>query len=152
MVRPYQAPRSKHAGHAPRVRRQAPLLSRRAKLRWLAVIVVVAIVGATYYALSPGVASYQLVFVLILPLLFVLLFWFHRRIAIRLQWALAVALAVVGPVGYVIFGGSQWWAWGQLAGVPLVLLVIGRGVSRQPRGTRPEGWYGGPMQGPWGPP
>ena len=152
-TRPYQAPRSRHAGR-PKFGSagERPLLSRRAKFRWLVGMIVAAVAGATYYALSPGVASYQLGFVFVLPLLVVVLLAVHRRIPIRLQWVIATLLAIAGPIAYVIFGGSQWWAWSQTAAVPFVLLVIARGVSLGPRGVTRQPWSGGPMDGPWGPP
>jgi hypothetical protein len=105
----YRAPRTRHAGRR-RGDEEAggPLLSPRAKVRWLAAFLVAAPAGAVYYAVSPGVASYQIGFTLTLPLIAVVLFWLHRRLPTRLQWALAITLALVGPTGYLIYGGSQW--------------------------------------------
>jgi hypothetical protein len=114
--------------------------------------VIAAVAGAGYYAVAPGVASYQIGFVLVFPLLFVVLFWLHRRLPTTVQWSLAVTLAVGGPVCYLILGGSQWWAWAQVAVLPFVLLVIGRSLSRTPSAAAREPWYGGHMEGPWGPP
>ena len=85
-------------------------------------IVIAALAGGTYYVVAPGVASYQVGFVLMFPLLVVVLFWLHRRLPTRVQWGVALLLAAGGPLGYLIYGGSQWWAWGQAAVVPLVLL------------------------------
>jgi hypothetical protein len=111
-----------------------------------------ALAGATYYALAPGVASYQIGFTMVVPLLVVALVWLHRRLWRPVQWALVIVLACAGPTGYLIFGGAQWWAWGQLAIFPFVLLVAARGVDRTPRGARFQQWYCGLRDGPWGPP
>ncbi|MGO9976237.1 MAG: hypothetical protein ACLP01_26220 [Solirubrobacteraceae bacterium] len=152
--RGYHAPRTKHAGRRgadPEPGRR-PLLSRRAKVRWVAGFSVAAVAGASYYALWPGVASYQIGFTLTLPLIVVVLFWLHRRLPSRLQWALAITLAVIGPTAYLIYGGSQWWAWSQVAVLPFVFLLIGWAYSRNPAGFRRGPWYGGIQDRPWGPP
>jgi hypothetical protein len=51
-----------------------------------------------------------------------------------------------------VFGGSQWWAWGQIAVVPLFALIVARGARSGPSFDPRRQWYGGPMDGPWGPP
>ncbi len=55
---------------------------------------------------------------------------------------LAVALGAAGSVGYVLFDGSQWWLWAQVALLPFVLLVVISGAKpsipdsrRESRGT-----------------
>jgi hypothetical protein len=114
--------------------------------------VIAAVAGGTWYGLAPGVASYQIGLVLILPLALVVLFWLHRRLPTRVQWVVAIALAAGGALGYLVYGGSQWWAWGQAAVLPFVSLAIARSIAR---GTAPgarEPWYGGHIEGPWGPP
>jgi hypothetical protein len=148
---PYHAPRARHGGRRHRDRTK-PLLSREATRRWLVASVVAAVAGATCYALAPGVASTQIGIPLTLPLLFIALVWLHRRLPLAMQWALAVPLAAAGPACYVIFSGAQLWAWGQLAVVPLLGLMFDRAFIK--RGTLPRSgpWYGGPMQGPYGPP
>ncbi len=81
------------------------------------------------------------------------LVWLHRRLPLRLQWVLALGIALVGPAGYLVWGGSQWWNWGQLTPVPLVMLVM-RDAFKDDDDDDEEAppRYGGLMDGPWGPP
>ena len=66
---------------------------------------------------------------------------------------IAVALGAAGSVGYVLFDGSQWWLWAQIALLPFVLLVLTTSVNASKPGQQPgEPWYGGMQDGPWGPP
>ncbi len=116
----------------------------------LALAFVCAAGGITWYALAPDVGSYQATFVLVLPALIVLLVWLYRRLPRRLSWTLAIALAVGGPTAYVVEGGSQWWYWGKMAVMPLMLLLLTR--VKPGSVTRSERWYGGLSDGPWGPP
>lgn len=110
--------------------------------------VVLAVIGVVWYASSPGVASYQANRLLLAPLLAILLWRLHRVLPSWLQWSGAVVLALIGPTGYLVFGGAQWWNWGQLALLPLCLLVVR--VAR----TSPDvpTTYTPPTDGPWGPP
>jgi len=148
---PYHAPRARHGGRGP-ANHAKPFLSSRAKRRWLIASVLAALAGATLYAVAPGVASTQVGLPLTLPLLFIALVWLHRRLPLAVQWALAIPLALAGPASYLIFSGAQFWAWGQLAVLPLFGLMYDRAFIK--RGTTPqsEPWYGGSMQGPYGPP
>jgi hypothetical protein len=123
---------------------------RRARRRGLALVLVLAAAGTTWYALSPDVGSYQLSILLTLPLLVVVLFWLNRRLPRRIAWALAVALAPVGSLGYLLLGGSQWWGWGRMTALPLVLLVVGSGARASVSGEGSR--YRVPTDGPWGPP
>ena len=128
------------------------MLSRKAKRRWLGASTLAAACGVAFYVTAPGVASTQVGLPLSLPLLGIALVWMHRRIPLALQWALAVPLAIAGPVCYLVFSGSQLWAWGQLAVFPLLGLVFDRWFIEKGISPRREPWYGGPMQGPLGPP
>jgi hypothetical protein len=121
----------------------------RARRVGLVAVLALAAAGVTWYALAPAAGSYQLSILLILPLLAVVLIRLHRRLPRRVAWALAIGLAPVGPLGYLLVGGSQWWGWGQLTVLPLVLL-IGRGARSGGAGERSA--YRVPMDGPWGPP
>ncbi len=99
-------PRAKHRGQTlPPI--DPPLLSSRAKRLALTGVTILAAMGATYYAVNPGVASYQVGFVLMLPMLAVILAWLHKRLSPRIRWTLAIVLAAVGPAGYLIFGGVE---------------------------------------------
>jgi hypothetical protein len=132
--------------------RDLPVLSRRARRIALGLMLVAGVGGATFYALAPGVASYQASYFLVLPILVAALVWVHRRLPIRSQWAVAITLSAAGPVGYLVYGGSEWWYWGQTAVLPLILLLVRRSASRTRRDGPREPWYGGPLEGPWGPP
>jgi hypothetical protein len=120
-------------------------LSRRA-LRWLGIgaSVALAAIGIWWYATTPGIGSYQASVWLTLPVAVIVLFWLHRRLPMWLQWTASVALVFVGPIGYLVFGGAQWWNWGQLTPVPLLLLLASRTDS-------PGGGTWG-ADGAWGPP
>jgi hypothetical protein len=103
--------------------------------------------GVFWYASSPGVASYQASSLLVLPAFLIVLAWLHGRLPIRLQWIAAWTLAAVGPGGYLVFGGSQWWNWGQFTPFPLIMLMI----ARSPNSDESAGWFSGGA-GPFGPP
>jgi hypothetical protein len=111
-------------------------------------------VGIAWYAATPDVASYQASSLLSLPLVVLALVQAHRRIPVKAQWVLAVAIAPVGPIGYVIAQNDQWWNWGQYSPLPLIVLVVGRSITS--RGDRATGAYDnagfGVRDGPWGPP
>jgi peptidoglycan/LPS O-acetylase OafA/YrhL len=130
-----------------------PVVARRWKRRSLAAISVGAAVGITWYALAPGVASYQIGYTLALPAIITAMVWIGKRLPRWLDWVIAVALGALGSLAYVLFDGSQWWLWAQVALLPFVLLV---GISsvKPPKSGRPppEPWYGGMRDGPWGPP
>ena len=116
----------------------------------VAVGLVLAAAGALWYTIAPGVASYQFGTVLILPALGMALGWLYRHLSNRWRWSLAVAIASVGPVSYLVFGGSQWWAAYTLTLLPLCFLIASR-VSGTPGAadrSRASGW----VEGPWGPP
>ena len=127
-----------------------PMPRRLAQRICLALAGVLAAIAIGWYGLAPGVASYQIGTALILPALGVVMWWLHRHTPRRAQWALAVVVAPVGPIGYLIFGGSDWWAAYGLTVLPLAVLVLAR-VPRSPtpptRSSVP-GW----IDGPWGPP
>jgi peptidoglycan/LPS O-acetylase OafA/YrhL len=130
-----------------------PRVARLFKRRAIALMLVSAAGGVTWYALAPDVASTQAGSILILPGLITLLVWAGRRLPRWLDWVIAIAFALGGNVAYVLVGGSQWWFWGQLACWPLVLLVLTWVRPPRPDDKRPGvQWYGGMQDGPWGPP
>jgi hypothetical protein len=117
---------------------------------WIAfaVSVVLAAVGVVWYAETQDFASYQASSLLTLPLVLIVCVWPHARLPLRIQWIGAIALALVGPIGYAVVGGDQWWNWGQLAPVPLLLLMVSQAARSESDGT----WSGSMGAGPWGPP
>ncbi len=118
--------------------------------------VAAAAVGVVWYAVSPGVGTFQASGLLTAPLLILVLLWLHRRLPLWLQWALVLPLAPVGPVAYLVWGGDQWWNWGQLSPVPLVLLAMRHELRREFSDDEedPPGQpaYSSFADGPWGPP
>ena len=114
----------------------------------IGVSAVLAALGVYWYMKAPGVASYQASSLLTLPAFLIVMYWLHGRLPIRIQWIGASAFALVGPVGYAIVGGDQWWNWGQLTPMPLILLMIATSAGKE----SDEPWTGGIGDGPWGPP
>lgn len=98
------------------------------RFKWLTFVgaLILAAVGVLWYARSPGIASYQASSLLTIPAVIMVLVWLHQRLPMWLQWTAAIAICLVGPVGYLVFGGSQWWNWGQLTPMPLLLLALFR--------------------------
>lgn len=98
------------------------------RCKWLTFVgaLILAAVGVLWYARSPGIASYQASSLLTIPAVIMVLVWLHQRLPMWLQWTAAIAICLVGPVGYLVFGGSQWWNWGQLTPMPLLLLALFR--------------------------
>jgi hypothetical protein len=116
----------------------------------LGAAVLAAVAGVVWYAVAPGVGTFQASGWLTAPALIIVLVWLHRRLPLRVQWALALAIALVGPVGYLLWGGSQWWNWGQLTPLPVVLLAMRKSFEDDDDELQPH--YGGMAGGPWGPP
>jgi hypothetical protein len=107
--------------------------------------------GVLLYVVTPGDGSYQLSSLLVWPLFTILLRRVDRRIQTPPKWAAAIVLAGAGCAGYVVFGGPQWWNWGQFAVYPLAMLLIARSVRSGSIAPR-DRWLGGYRDGPWGPP
>lgn len=129
----------------------------RSVLAWIVATVVaiaLAIPGVILYARDPGVATYQLNGLLILSLLGLTLYGLHRVLPQRVQWGVALLLAPLGAVAYLIWPSDQWWNYGPLTALPLVALAVLREERwREGRGNdHVEPWYGGSADGPWGPP
>jgi hypothetical protein len=116
---------------------------------------LLAAAGIAWYAATPNVASYQASSLLILPLVVLVLVQAHRWLPVRAKWVLAIAIAPVGPIGYVIAQDDQWWNWGQYSPLPLVVLATARSITMRIRdGQTQESSDGGIgfSDGPWGPP
>ncbi len=118
----------------------------------IAAALCAAAVGIAWYVIAPGVGTFQASGWLVAPALVMSLVWLHRRLPLRLQWVLALGVALVGPAGYLVWGGSQWWNWGQLTPVPLVMLVMRDAFKDDDDDEEAPPHYGGLMDGPWGPP
>ena len=74
-----------------------PTLPRWARVALLALSVALAAGGVWWYVADPGVLSYQVGGLAIVPLLMAALVWLHRRLPMPVQWAAALALAIAGP-------------------------------------------------------
>jgi hypothetical protein len=108
--------------------------------------------GVAWYVVDPGIASYQASGLLVGPALVIALVWLHRRLPIALQWTVALALLVAGPVGYLVVGGDQWWSWGQLMPLPFFLLVVAHAVRAGGLRGGGDGYPPPVSDGPLGPP
>jgi hypothetical protein len=119
------------------------------RLKWLTFFgaLILAALGVIWYARSPGVGSYQASSLLTIPAVMMVLVWLHQRLPMWLQWTAASAICLVGPAGYLIVGGDQWWNWGQLTPMPLLLLALFRGDDDEDGGYPVVGDSAG-----WGPP
>jgi hypothetical protein len=85
---------------------------RRNRVAGLMAAIALAAGGVLLYVSTPDrVGTYQASNLGILPLLACVLIWVHRRVPTWLQWAVAIVLLVIGPAGYLIDGGAQWWNW-----------------------------------------
>ena len=149
-------PPGRPAAHAQRQRQQENEIDRvtmspAARIAWVAVPIVAAVAGVIWYALSPNVGSYQVSTLLTIPLVLIVLGWLHRRLPMWLQWSVALLMVPIGPVGYLVGGGSQWWNWGQATAMPLFMLVMSRTIPNRDDAPQ-EPWFGGVADGPWGPP
>jgi hypothetical protein len=122
---------------------------------WRALAVAAALLaaagGIVWYAVAPGVGTFQASGWLTAPAFAMTLVWLHRRLPLPVQWVLASSIALVGPVGYLLWGGSQWWNWGQLTPLPLLLLLT-RDSFKDETADSPSSYGGGMADGPWGPP
>lgn len=120
----------------------------------LAVAIALAAGAIALYATSPYTFPAAQIAVLgTFPLFLVALVRLHRQLPMWVQWASAIVLLPVGLVGYVVFGGPQWWLWGQLTVTPFLLLVFARSSGRKhddASWVNPV-WVEPPV-GPFGPP
>jgi hypothetical protein len=90
---------------------------------------------------------------LIAPLFGIVMYGLHRTLPLRLQWVGACVMAPLGGIAYLLWPNEQWWNYGALTAMPLMLLAIAREMRiQEERGEEPEPWYGGLGDGPWGPP
>src|SRR4051812_33721684 len=113
-------------------------------LLWVAAVAV-AIPGVIVYARDPRGLTYFLNILALFPLACLVLKAAARVLPYRLQWAIATALAVIGPLAYVIWRDDQSWNYGAVLAMPFALLAwqrAGRLEEDPPFG----------FEGPWGPP
>ena len=129
---------------------------RRPPILWTAgsvAAVLLAIPGVILFANDPGVATYQLNQILLIPLVAIILYGLHRLLPLRVQWVAAWLIAPFGPIAYLIWPNEQWWNYGALTVLPLFALAIDRAerIAKE-RGGEQQSNYGGWADGPWGPP
>jgi peptidoglycan/LPS O-acetylase OafA/YrhL len=116
--------------------------------------VLLAVLGVLLYAGNPGVATYQLNGILLLPLLALTLYGLYRALPMRVQWIAAVLLAPLGGIAYLVWPNDQWWNYGPLTVLPLAALTVAREErlkkerGRDRRAVSVSSWN----DGPWGPP
>jgi hypothetical protein len=67
------------------------------------------------------------------------------------QWIAAWLVAPLGGLAYVLWPNDQTWNYGMFTAIPLVALSAVSAARRGGAETQ-EPWYGGPTDGPWGPP
>lgn len=117
----------------------------------LTLAVLFAAGGVAVYAAWPYTfPAYQASTLGTMPLLIIVLIWLHRRLPRWFQWTAAITLLPLGPIGYLVVGGAQWWNWGQLSALPFLLLVFGRVSDRE--ATWLDTSLLEPPVGPFGPP
>jgi hypothetical protein len=125
-------------------------------LLWVAgtlVALALAILGVILYARDPVVGTYWVNTLLIAPLFGIVMYGLHRALPMRSQWVGACVMAPLGGIAYLLWPNEQWWNYGALTAMPLMLLALAREERiREERGEEPEPWYGGFGDGPWGPP
>jgi hypothetical protein len=129
------------------VERAGPRQRRALRGLGIGVAGVLAAWGVLGYLRGPGVSSYQLSWVLTLPLVAITLVWLGARLSERAQWIGAVTLASCGAIAYLVWPSAGWWYFASAAPLPLVLMAAERGS----RSGEKEPWAGG-GDGPWGPP
>jgi hypothetical protein len=112
-----------------------------------AAAIAAALVGVVLYARRPDVDTLWLNVLLVTPLLLICLGTLHRVLPQRLQWIAAVVLAPLGGIAYLVWPNDQWWNYGALTALPLILLA-GTRAGGQP----PDASAVGMGDGPWGPP
>ena len=98
-------------------------------LLWVAAVLAAA-VGVWLYARDARGLTYFAHAVLCLPLFTLVIEAAARVLPERVQWAIAIPLALLGPLAYVLWMNDQWWLYGALAAMPLVLLAERRAERR----------------------
>jgi hypothetical protein len=125
-------------------------MNRRALL-WVGAIAL-ALPGVIVYAAWPGVAGYFVITLLMFPLLILIGDAAQRVLPYRVQWAVAIVLALLGGAIYLLWPNDQWWFYAALGTLPLCALAWQREERlREERGD-PERTPTGFADGPWGPP
>ncbi len=119
----------------------------------VAVALALATLGVILYARDPNVGTHWANALLIAPLFGIVMYGLHRALPMRAQWVAAWVMAPLGGIAYVLWPNEQWWNYGALFAMPLVLLAAGREERiREEQGDKAAPWHGGVGDGPWGPP
>ena len=114
-------------------------------LLWAAAVLAASI-GVFLYAVDPRGLTYWAHLFLCLPLFTLVLEAAARVLPSRVQWAIAIPLALFGPLSYLLWMNDHFWLYGALAAMPLVLL----GEQRAERRGEPAGHASGADL--WSPP
>ena len=114
--------------------------------------IVLAVPGIVLYATDPGVGTYQLNGILLLPLVGICLHGLHQWLPVRVQWVLAALIAPLGGIAYLVWPNDQWWNYGPLTVVPLIALAVARDDRVKRERGEGEVTAGAWGDGPWGPP
>src|SRR4051794_12958493 len=117
----------------------------RRALIWAAAIAL-AVPGVVLYARDPRDLTAALNFFLLVPLLWLTMRAAARTVPYRVQWALAIALAVAGPIIYLIWPTDLWWFYGALLITPFSALASERGGRLG--GDGGADYFPGPLGGP----
>jgi hypothetical protein len=127
------------------------VVQRRVRRIAAAVLLGLAVAGGGWYLLAPSDVSTQFGLVATIPFLVVMVVWIGRRVPPRQRLPLAIVIAPLGALGYLVFGGDGWWGYGQMTALPLLILIVIRG-ARSGSGVGPRGFRADSFTGPWGPP
>jgi hypothetical protein len=107
-------------------------------LRWFAAVLAAA-VGVWLYARDPRGLTYFAHAVLCLPLFSMVIYAAAEILPYRVQWAIAIPMALLGPLAYLLWTNNHWWLYGALAAMPLVLLAEQRNERLGGRGGSSAG-------------
>src|SRR4051812_14219875 len=115
-------------------------------LVWAAAIALASL-GVVLYARDPRDLTAALNFLLLVPLMWLTMRAAAHELPYRVQWALAIALAVAGPIAYLIWPTDLWWFYGALLITPFSALASQREGRLGGDGAGAD-YFPGPLGGP----